>query len=74
MYRLTNKAINLLKTNVTLRTKVALGMGVGESAITMSLRRNKGESIANNFGGVQSLLAETGLKQDEILEVETVNA
>lgn len=64
----------MLLKDVNLRTRVALGMGVGENAITMSLRRNGGDSIANNIGAVKSLQNETKFEESQIIELRKATA
>jgi len=74
MYKLTKKIKSMLLKDVNLRTRVALGMGVGENAITMSLRRNGGDSIANNIGAVKSLQNETKFEESQIIELRKATA
>lgn len=74
MYKLTTKIQALLKKDTSLRNKVALGMGIGENGVIMSLRRNKGNSIANNVGAVKVLQTETGLDESQIIKLEKATA
>lgn len=72
MYKLTEKVIGILRDNQAMRLRVALGMGVGESAVANSLKMTKGRSIANNLGAVETLMSELGLsKEDIVVEYES---
>jgi hypothetical protein len=68
MYRLTNKMQALLRSDAVLMVKTAMGMGVTIYAVELSLNRNGGVSIANNYGGVETMKKETGLPVEEIIE------
>lgn len=67
MYKLTEKVIGILRDNQAMRLRVALGMGVGESAVANSLKMTKGRSIANNLGAVETLMSELGLSKEDIV-------
>ena len=72
MYKLTEQIIEILRDNQAMRLKVALGMGVGESAVVNSLKMTNGKSIANNLGAVETLMSELGLsKEDIVVEYES---
>lgn len=72
MYKLTEKVIGILRDNQAMRLRVALGMGVGESAVVNSLKMTNGKSIANNLGAVETLMSELGLsKEDIVVEYES---
>lgn len=67
MYKLTEKVIGILRDNQAMRLRVALGMGVGESAVANSLKMTNGKSIANNLGAVETLMSELRLSKEDIV-------
>ncbi len=72
MYKLNEKILGILRSNQQMRLKVAIGMGVGESAVINSLRMTDGRSIANSIGAVETLMSELGLsKEDIVVEYES---
>jgi hypothetical protein len=71
MYTLSTKVQILLKDDAKLRMTIAMTMGIGENAITMSLRRTNGKSIANHYDAVNKLIDETGLCTKDIRKFET---
>ena len=70
MYVLTEAIKSKLENTQRLRLQVALAMNVGESAIINSLKRNGGNSIANSLAGVESIMKETKLKKEQIVQLE----
>jgi len=66
MYQLTTKALDILTNDKAIRRKVAAKMGVGESAIFVSIKQREGKSIATNYDGMNQLMDETGLRLKDL--------
>ena len=67
---ITNKVWDLLKTDLQLRMKVAVALGVGEDAVKGSIRRKS--DVLTKIAAIRAIQEYTGMTEDEI--VETVNA
>jgi len=67
MYKLNEKILGILRSNQQMRLKVAIGMGVGESAVINSLRMTDGRSIANSIGAVEVIMKELSIAKGDIV-------
>lgn len=67
MYKLNEKILGILRGNQQMRLKVAIGMGVGESAVINSLRMTDGRSIANSIGAVEVIMKELRIPKEDIV-------
>lgn len=67
MYKLNEKILGILRSNQQMRLKVAIGMGVGESAVINSLRMTDGRSIANSIGAVEVIMKELSIPKGDIV-------
>ena len=68
MYKLTEYAIKILKSDKITRRKVAYAMNNGEAAIYRSIDRTDGASIATNIDAMQALSEITGYSILELRE------
>jgi len=67
---ITNKVWGLLETDLQLRMKVAVALGLGEAAIKGAIRRRS--NTLTKIAAIRAIEEYTGLQEDEI--IETVKA
>lgn len=65
---LTDKVIEILKSDKRIRTMLALELNVTETWVNVSLNRNVNNGILTTVAAISLIKKETGLKQSEILE------
>ena len=67
--KLSNKAIELLKTNTDVRMDFARAIGITESSLIKAIKRESGS--LTRYAGIQ-VLKNVGLTEEEILENDNV--
>lgn len=66
MYNLTNKAIELIKSDMDLRFAIAKAMGNNEGSVMRSIYRQNGKSIAESYDAMGVLIDRTGLIDSDL--------
>lgn len=66
MYRLSDKAIEIITSNFHIKRKLAAAMGHGENAVVMDIRKTQGRNIAKNYDGMNKLADLTGIMINDL--------
>lgn len=69
--QLTKKILTELSKNTALRLKVALAMGVGEGAVKAAVKHER--KSLTQMAVIKVLMEETGLSEEEIVQVQSAN-
>lgn len=70
--RLSNKVLEILKGNRTLRLKLGLALGIGEQGVQQNIKRNS--SNLTKIAAIRVICEETGYTEDQVLAKEKKTA